>query len=212
MLLKAPMNLCGYHIYKNIKEAKRTPVYKAIKNGEKFVLKFSSNEMIKHEYAIMAQMSHKNVLKANEIIIKDGIYGYAMPYAKGKTLYIYLNEYVKQGRIIPEIKVQSIMKQIFSGLFYIHSLGLVHRDIKLENIYFMDENYSDIVLADFEFTKHLNNNNLIDFLGTNPYKAPEYLNEDRTCMFFFPNLLIKNIFLSIDLIFFNYLTHRFKQD
>ena len=40
------------------------------------------------------------------------------------------------------------MKGIVEGLAYLHKFGIAHRDIKLENIIFKDENSLEPVIAD----------------------------------------------------------------
>lgn len=43
-----------------------------------------------------------------------------------------------------------LMKQVLSGVHYLHSLGIVHRDLKLENILLSDNGPNcDVKIADF---------------------------------------------------------------
>jgi len=46
-----------------------------------------------------------------------------------------LNEYLKRLKIpLSEQKIQTIFKQIVNAIQYMHNLGIVHRDIKLDNL------------------------------------------------------------------------------
>ena len=80
------------------------------------------------------------------------------------------------------LQIAVIFKQILSGLYYLHSKNIVHRDLKLENILISDkeyvpltnEEYLDIKIIDFGNAKHfektLINNTIV---GSSYYIAPE---------------------------------------
>lgn len=60
---------------------------------------------------------------------------------------------------ITEDKARQITHQIASSLYYLHSYGIIHRDIKLENILMVDEsNDSELKLVDFGLSKILGPN------------------------------------------------------
>jgi len=93
-----------------------------------------------------------------------------MELAPNETLF----EYVLASKGFEEKMACSIFKELMITISKIHSLGYVHRDIKLENI-LIDENFQ-IKLADFGFARSFDDNNkekMTTRLGTEYYIAPE---------------------------------------
>lgn len=76
-----------------------------------------------------------------------------------------------------ECDAANIMKQILSGICYLHKHNIVHRDIKPENI-LLENKHSllNIKIVDFGLSSFFSKDNkLRDRLGTAYYIAPEVL-------------------------------------
>ena len=96
-------------------------------------------------------------------------------------LMIYL-EYIDMGSIaymlknygpFPEDIVINYTKQILLGLEYLHSHGVIHRDIKGANILVSTEGIAK--LSDFGSAKKLHNSCLSSYIGTTSWMAPEII-------------------------------------
>ncbi len=78
-----------------------------------------------------------------------------------------------------EDRVKEIAWQLVSGIKYLHSYGIVHRDLKLENIMMTDTtNKSVPKLVDFGLAKMIGPHEKAEEpFGTLGYVAPEILNK-----------------------------------
>ncbi|WP_025747059.1 Stk1 family PASTA domain-containing Ser/Thr kinase [Caldicoprobacter faecalis] len=91
---------------------------------EEFVARF------KRESQAAASLSHPNIVNIYDVGEENGIYYIVMEYIKGKTLKEYIRE---KGKLDWEEAVR-IAIQICSALKHAHKNGIIHRDIKPQNI------------------------------------------------------------------------------
>ncbi|KAA6389624.1 MAG: putative serine/threonine protein kinase [Streblomastix strix] len=84
--------------------------------------------------------------------------------------------------LLPSFTLRALMKQIMEGMRAFHSAGLVHRDIKCDNILLHSPPGSGRVYAkisDFGFAKKVDLNNEQTYLaGTIPFMSPEQFHEN----------------------------------
>lgn len=129
---------------------------------------------MRKEYAAMAALSeHKHACKLKEVHENDKRVCMVMQYAQGGDLF----ELVKKRGSLAESEAWRLFKQLVSVVSHMHSKGLVHRDLKLENV-FLDEN-GDVLLGDFGFAtswRPLKKKNKC--YGTFQYAAPEVLGHE----------------------------------
>jgi eukaryotic-like serine/threonine-protein kinase len=130
---------------------------------------YSANlTMLYREIEIMQALEHEHIVRCLDAG-QDGRYHYlCMPYLQGGTLEDKLNE----G--LPTLEEACIiLEQLASALAYIHSLGLLHRDIKPVNILFDQAN--KLYLTDFGIVSWLGEKPGYDghMMGTPHYVAPE---------------------------------------
>jgi serine/threonine protein kinase len=118
----------------------------------------------------MRNLHHKSIVKILETFESEKYILIIMEYISGGNL----QNFVKKRRKLTEKTAKILFKQIIEGIQYIHSQGIVHRDIKLENI-LLDLN-NNIKICDFGVGKIIKpESTLYDQCGTPVYMAPEII-------------------------------------
>ena len=106
-------------------------------------------ECIHREKGLMKRLNHPSVVKTHEVIERDRKTYIVMEFCH-RNLAQYVIE--KNYEILQE-ELVDIMRQLVNGMIYLAELGVVHRDIKLENILLDGQNRCKI--SDFGLAKML---------------------------------------------------------
>uniref|UniRef100_H2ZMM2 non-specific serine/threonine protein kinase n=1 Tax=Ciona savignyi TaxID=51511 RepID=H2ZMM2_CIOSA len=126
---------------------------------------------IRREMEIMSSIQHDHIIQIFEVFENQDKIVIVMEYAPGGELYDHLAS--KSG--ICDKEARSFFRQIVSAVRYCHKIGIVHRDLKLENI-LLDEN-NTIKIADFGLAnKFKSDEQLHTFCGSPLYASPEIVN------------------------------------
>ena len=123
----------------------------------------------------IAQLNHEHIVSIFEVAVEQNVYFIAMEYIPGKNLFYYLN--FSKPKLL---EVLDIMVKLCDALFYAHSLKIIHRDLKLNNVIMKD--CGTPVLIDFglaktmtEHDQHLTKTG--EIIGSPAYMAPERLTD-----------------------------------
>ncbi|KAJ1678041.1 Calcium/calmodulin-dependent protein kinase type I, partial [Spiromyces aspiralis] len=131
------------------------------------------DDVIRNEIQIMRRVSgrHQNVLSLRDFFeTPNNVYLVSDLYSGGDLF----DRVLESGRL-PEPQVTRIMRSLVGAVAYLHSNGIVHHDIKPENIVFktMDMD-SPLALADFGLAENVDHNGRCWNVGGTPgYMAPE---------------------------------------
>jgi calcium-dependent protein kinase len=191
-----------YEIIKKIGEGGYGKIYK-VKNKEsgdiramKQILKskIPDIEKFQNEIKILSMVDHPNIVRLFEVIEDDKYFNLFQELCTGGELLS------KVQKPLKEKEIAKIFKQIMSAIAYCHEKGIVHRDMKLENILFSTESEdSPIKIIDFGLSvllgkKDVKENEVTDLkkygfkrmttkVGTIYYMSPEVIkgNYDEKC-------------------------------
>lgn len=111
---------------------------------------------IYREIAILRGLQHPNIVRLHEMVETERHIGIILEYASGGELF----DYILNHRYLKDNAARRLFAQLVSGVGYLHKRGIVHRDLKLENL-LLDRN-RNIIITDFGFA---NTFNPIDELG-----------------------------------------------
>jgi calcium-dependent protein kinase len=129
---------------------------------------------------LLSKLNHPNIITLYELFSHNGKYYVVMEYCRGGTIIEILDRLRKKS----ESLIAQMVKQLMSALAYMHSLNIIHRDIKLDNIVFVARSEDCIAIKIIDFgtavqTKHKLIHNY-PIAGTLSYLAPEVLSEVLT--------------------------------
>ncbi len=118
-------------------------------------------------YRKLLTVSCPNLPKIWEAAEQDGYTAVLEEYIRGDSL----SEFLAGGRFTPG-KAREIALQLCSALWVLHSMGIVHRDVKAENVILRGD---QAVLIDFDASRVFKDEISRDtqVLGTTGYAAPE---------------------------------------
>jgi eukaryotic-like serine/threonine-protein kinase len=133
-------------------------------NDEEFIKRFN------REAQSATSLAHPNIVSIYDVGEEADIYYIVMEYVKGLTL----KQYIQKNYPVPVEKAIDIMKQITSAIAHAHHNGIIHRDIKPQNILIDDD--GNVKITDFGIAMALSATNITQtnaVLGSVHYLSPE---------------------------------------
>ena len=145
--------------------------YATKKIDKKFITNPKARKYLDNEINILKEVDHPNIIKLIEVQETSTHFYLVMELCNGGGLSDCLEEYKKTyKKAFPEETVQYLMRQIVSAINYLHKKGILHRDIKLDNVLINYENEKDrinknmlkatVKIIDFGFARHLEKSSL----------------------------------------------------
>jgi len=182
----------GYTIERELGGGGMSRVFVAAEHalGRQVVVKVLPSEMsgqvavdrFKREIALAAQLQHPHIVPLLTAGASEGQPFFTMPYVKGESL----RAQIAQRGELPVNEAMRVLREVASALAFAHDAGVVHRDIKPDNVLLSG---GSAMVTDFGVAKAVSasttasNSGLTSLgvaLGTPAYMSPEQASADPT--------------------------------
>uniref|UniRef100_A0A8R1DHM0 non-specific serine/threonine protein kinase n=1 Tax=Caenorhabditis japonica TaxID=281687 RepID=A0A8R1DHM0_CAEJA len=184
---RLPLELDGrFQLVRLIGDGNTAVVYEVIDkvNNDNRAMKVIAQEnvigkehLIEMELAILQKIDHTFIIQLYESWFIENSFYLSLELIELGDLF----EHLRRVNRVPERDAVRMMTCLGQALEYIHELGIVHRDVKLENLLIVKDDFGElgVKLADFGLATEMPQDCgvLTTLCGTPTYVAPEVLNK-----------------------------------
>jgi NIMA (never in mitosis gene a)-related kinase len=182
--IKTTGKMSNFELLEKIGEGAFSSVYKIIRKSDQMMyalkkvkinqLKIKEKENALNEIRILASIDHPSIVGYKEAFIddKDDTLCIVMEFLGGGDVYQKISECKKKRAMIPEKLIWRYLVQMVQGLKHLHSMNIVHRDLKSANV-FLSADLKHIKLGDMNVSKIAKNRMVYTQTGTPFYASPE---------------------------------------
>ena len=130
-----------------------------------------------HEVSILKKVDHKNIIKYYSSFLEKETLYIIMEYAELGDLYSLIKHYKKHSKHFSESDLWKISSEILTGLEYLHSHNIIHRDIKCLNLFITKDRH--IKIGDLGVSAFSSSGDNLHYtrVGTPLYISPELVKQ-----------------------------------
>uniref|UniRef100_A0A061RYI3 Calcium/calmodulin-dependent protein kinase I n=1 Tax=Tetraselmis sp. GSL018 TaxID=582737 RepID=A0A061RYI3_9CHLO len=167
----ATVGVGGFAVVKKAKD-KETGEQLAVKIVDRSRYSSGDNSLAR-EIEVLTNIRHPNCIRLFAVYLTERKVYLVTELVEGGEL---LDRVTERGNFA-ENDAQFLFRQILEGVAYLHRNGIVHRDLKLENLILLnDKDDSPVKIADFGLSKFFDRETLLQTMcGSPQYVAPEVL-------------------------------------
>ncbi|KAF9209099.1 hypothetical protein BGZ49_006365 [Haplosporangium sp. Z 27] len=120
-----------------------TYAVKVIKKSGDFSIK--SAVSLEREIGTLMSIDHPSLLRMYKVFSEEKYHYVVTELARGGELF----DRVREKHHLTESEARFVFRQLLEGVKYLHDRGIVHRDLKLENVLLMDKDSLIVRISDF---------------------------------------------------------------
>ena len=139
----------------------------------------TESDALEMEIRMMCCTRHPNLIKCQETYNWSGFMWISMEYMGGGCLTDVLENYQKMRQRMTEPEIAYLLREVLTGLKFMHGMKRLHRDIKSDNVLLTE--MGRVKLADFGFCAELTEerNKRTTCVGTPYWMAPELIRQSE---------------------------------
>jgi len=155
-----------------------SPSEVAVKSYKREELDWIQRSDLKREIEIQSSIDHPNVARLLAVYESSKHRRLVMEHLTGGDLF---EDFAKRGPF-KESEAALVIKQVLQAVEHLHRQGIVHRDIKLENLVYESKQRDKVKLIDFGLSARWRPGDrpMTRAVGTLSYLAPEVSEEEYT--------------------------------
>jgi serine/threonine protein kinase len=164
----------GYGAYGTVCSAtdERTSEKVAIKKTGNLFADLIDGKRVLRELKALRHLTHRNVLRL-DVVLPSTTEKFNDVYMVTNAMDADLGHIIKSKQKLIDAHVRYFTAQLLRGLKYIHSAGVIHRDIKPQNL--LVNSNCDLVICDFGLARGTESAQFTGYVVTRWYRSPEIL-------------------------------------
>merc|ERR1719352_985689 len=123
----------------------------------------------KQEIELLSSINHPNIIKGFDFLTYCKGAVMSLEYFPGPTLDIAVGN--ASGGVLVEDTARFLFKCLMSAVEHLHKLGIIHRDVKAQNI-LVSDNLDNLKLVDFNTAQRVMEGGALTLTGTVDYLPP----------------------------------------
>ena len=129
-----------------------------------------------NECHVQSKLRHPYIIRYRDYFVDESLLCILFEFCDKGDLETYLNNNKRFGSLLSEQRIKKFILEILLALDYLHSQGIVHRDVKPSNIYLKGKDYI-IQVGDFGCAAQRESKQIkiVEDVGTLLFQAPEML-------------------------------------
>jgi len=131
-------------------------------------------QFARDEYELLRRLRHPSIIKAFELFEEPGCSYICLEYCSGGSM----QDYITTHGAMEGDRAVRLFFQILHGINYLHQRRVIHRDVKPDNLIFLNAEARIVKISDFNSATSLGKNGqgcrvMLSHRGTHLYSAPE---------------------------------------